>query len=156
MTCRTDKTVDPCVGLNSDFFPEGGTHNAVNTTPYSTCRPQLHAAGIGTYLNPVYCEDSALRGAVTRDTVYTTIAHLGAIFNVPQVATQLVSEIRNDFNIAQQTLQASGHSLKAVWLDCITCCGGVNSDKVRCCAWAALKNHGDSSPAMQRAHECQL
>ena len=53
----TDATVGPCKGVNSDFFPAGSN----TTTKYSTCRPQLHAAGIGTYLNPVYCEDMDLR-----------------------------------------------------------------------------------------------
>ena len=42
----SNKTVGPCIGVNSDFFPAGA--NA--TTAYSTCRPQLHAAGIGTWL----------------------------------------------------------------------------------------------------------
>ena len=107
----TNATVGPCEGVNSDFFPAGSGQQ----TKYSTCRPQLHAAGIGTYLNPVYCEDKDLRGDVTEETVYTAITDLGTIFNVPYVAESLISDIRNDFSIAEKTLQASGHSLKAIW-----------------------------------------
>ena len=106
----------PCEGANSEFFPAGVT-NQVNKTKHKTCRPQLHAAGIGTWLNPLFCEDPALKADVTEETVYTAITQLGAIFNVPYVAEQLISEIRNDFSIAEQTLQASGRTLNAVWFD---------------------------------------
>jgi len=41
---------------------------------------------------------------------------------VNTIAEQLISEIRNDFAIAEQTLASSGHQLNAVWLDCVTCC----------------------------------
>ena len=34
--------------------------------------------------------------------------HLGEIFNVPHVASQLKAEMRNDFNIAKQTLLFAG------------------------------------------------
>lgn len=91
----------------------------MNQTKHKTCRPQLHAAGIGTWLNPLFCEDPALKADVTEETVYTAITQLGAIFNVPYVAEQLISEIRNDFSIAEQTLKASGRTgtLDAVWFD---------------------------------------
>ena len=56
-----------------------------------------------------------LRGDVTEETVYTAITDLGTIFNVPYVAESLISDIRNDFSIAEKTLQSSGHSLKAIW-----------------------------------------
>ena len=47
--------------------------------------------------------------------MYTAITDLGTIFNVPYVAESLISDIRNDFSIAEKTLQSSGHSLKAIW-----------------------------------------
>merc|ERR1719460_2024167 len=62
----SNRTVGPCIGENSDFFPAG----ANTTTAYSTCRPQLHAAGIGTWLEPVSCEDETLRMTGTEETVY--------------------------------------------------------------------------------------
>ena len=43
----SDATVGPCDGENSDYFPAG---NASVKTSYSTCRPQLNANGIGTWL----------------------------------------------------------------------------------------------------------
>ena len=43
----SDATVGPCDGENSDYFPAG---NASYQTSYSTCRPQLNANGIGTWL----------------------------------------------------------------------------------------------------------
>ena len=63
----SNATVGPCDGEDSDFFPAGSG----NKTLYSTCRPQLHAAGIGTWLWEDYCEDPALRpvGGATEETV---------------------------------------------------------------------------------------
>ena len=43
----SEATVGPCDGENSDFFPAGDPDY---TAPYSTCRPQLHDNGIGTWL----------------------------------------------------------------------------------------------------------
>ena len=81
--CRgifTNATVGPCDGANSDWFPAGSNM----TTSYSTCRPQLHAYGIGTWLEPISCEDSALKpsGGATEETVYAMIRQIGAIFDV--------------------------------------------------------------------------
>ena len=126
----SNMTVPPCSGINSDYFPAGEN----TTTSYSTCRPQLHARGIGTWLEPTSCEDPSLRMPGKEETIYWAIDRIGEIFNVPHVASQLKAEMRNDFNIAKQTLLKSGHSLNAVWLDCITCCGGKDSDEVRCCS----------------------
>ena len=43
------------------------------------------------------------------------MAQLGHIFNVPQVASQLNADIRNDFAVAEASLKKSGMpSLKAV------------------------------------------
>ena len=110
----------PCAGARSDYFPAGS--NA--TSSYSTCRPQLHAAGIGTWLESVSCEDSALKpaGGATEETAYAAIRQIGAIFNVQSAAEQLVSEMRNDFAIAEQTVKGLPRKLNAVWLDCVDCC----------------------------------
>ena len=134
----SNKTVGPCNGVNSDFFPAGAnttTTYSTYTALYSTCRPQLHAAGVGTWLEPVSCEDETLRMPGTEETVYAAINTIGEIFNVPDVANQLISEMKNDFNIAEQALaasSASGHSLTAVWLDCVSCCQNEPEPSVRC------------------------
>ena len=109
----SNATVGPCDGENSDFFPAGSG----NVTLYSTCRPQLHAAGIGTWVWEDYCEDPALRpvGGATEETVYAAVTQLGQIFNVPQVAKVLNADIRNDFAVAKAALKKAGMpSLKAV------------------------------------------
>ena len=114
----SNATIGPCEGENSDFFPAGSNE----TMSYSRCRPQLHAAGIGTWLERTYCEDTMLRPPVaTEQTVYDSVTQLGAIFNVPSVATQLNAEIRNDFRIAEQAVRDSGHALTAILLDGIGC-----------------------------------
>ena len=121
--------VGPCGGLGSDWFA-GGSTSVNETTSYSTCRPQLHAKGIGTWLEPVSCEDSAFRpqGGASEETVYAAIRQMGEIFDVRSTAEQLISEIRNDFDIAEKTVAALDKSLgktqlKAVWLDCVgRCC----------------------------------
>ena len=125
-------TIGPCDGPGSDYF-ESGSNTTVEACelgvagadPCSTCRPQLHAAGIGTWLDSTACEDIALRpqGGATEDTVYAAIRQIGEIFNVPAVAEQLVSEIRLDFAIAENTLAHLGAPLRAIWLDCVGCCG---------------------------------
>ena len=81
----------PCEGEGSDFFEAGS--NA--TTSYSTCRPQLHADGVGTWLEPVSCEDSDLKpqGGATEQTVYAAVRQIGDIFNVAPVAEALVASI---------------------------------------------------------------
>ena len=125
--------VGECGGENSDFWPAGENQTYIDkgrAPGYerkgeieSYCRPQLHANGIGTFLSAVSCEDPTLRSPPTQQTLYDTITTMGEIFNVPTVASQLITEIQNDFIIAQQTLQeGAGHSLTAVWLDCISCC----------------------------------
>ena len=110
----TNATVGPCEGTNSDFFPAGSNE----TMSYGRCRPQLHAAGIGTWLEPTYCEDKALQPlTATEETVYAAVTQIGEIFNVPNVATQLNAEIKSDFAIAKQTVQSTGHALTAILLD---------------------------------------
>ena len=114
----TNATVGPCEGVNSDFFPAGSN----KTTSYGTCRPQLHAAGIGTWLETTYCEDSALQPpTATEETVYQAITQIGQIFNVPSVAAQLNAEIKNDFALAKQTVQSTGHALTAILVDGVEC-----------------------------------
>jgi len=132
-TLRQWASVGECGGVNSDFWPAGENKTYIDKGKApgyerkdeieSWCRPQLHDKGIGTFLSAVSCEDKTLRAPPIPDTLYDTIKTMGEIFNVPTVASQLVKEIEADFVIAQQTLQkAAGHSLTAVWLDCISCC----------------------------------
>merc|ERR1719230_1797699 len=121
--CRgifSNATISSCDGAGSDFFESGS--NA--TTSYSTCRPQLHAAGIGTWLEPVSCEDADHKpdGGATEETVYAAIRQIGDIFDVKPAAEQLISEMRNDFVIAEQTVKNLPHEPKVVWLDCVDCC----------------------------------
>ena len=122
-----------CGGENSDFWPAGENKTYIDKGRgpgfelkgeiESYCRPQLHANGIGTFLSAVSCEDPTLRSAPTQQTLYDTITTMGEIFDVPTVASQLITEIKSDFEIAQKTLkEGAGHSLTAVWLDCISCC----------------------------------
>ena len=127
----TATTVVPCAGSGSDFFESGSNTTAeacelgtAGADPCSTCRPQLNAAGIGTWLDSTQCEDNALRpqGGATEETVYAALRQIGKIFNVGAVAEQLVSEIRNDFVIAENTVRSLGAPLRVVWLDCVGCC----------------------------------
>ena len=122
-------TVGPCDGENSDYFPAGT--NASTSYDFSTCRPQLHANGIGTWLEPISCEDATLRMPPTKETLYEAITTLGFIFNVPIVAQQLIAEIKNDFLLAKTMLENSPTpSLTAVWLDGLACDG--DPEKVLC------------------------
>jgi len=125
--------VGECGGENSDFWPAGENKTYIDKGRgpgfelkgeiESYCRPQMHANGIGTFLSAVSCEDPTLRSAPTQQTLYDTITTMGEIFDVPTVASQLITEIKSDFEIAQKTLkEGAGHSLTAVWLDCISCC----------------------------------
>ena len=128
--CRgifSNATIGPCNGPGSDRFESGSN----TTTRYSTCRPQLHDAGIGTWLEPVSCEDKTLRpqGGATEQTVYTAIRQIGEIFNTHDVAEQLIAEIRNDFAIAEKAVQNLETELKTVWLDCIDCCNSDNGER---------------------------
>jgi iron complex transport system substrate-binding protein len=94
-TCRgifSNQTgIAPCEGSGSEWFE--ATSNT--TIAVATCRPQLHSAGIGTWLEPVSCENNDLRpqGGATEETVYAAIRQIGEIFNVRLVANQLISEI---------------------------------------------------------------
>ena len=135
-----NETLGPCDGLNSDFFPAGTNV----TTKFSTCRPQLHAAGIGTWFEPISCEDPGLKKPPTQETLYEAIATLGNIFNVPTVAQQLIADIKNDFLIAKSMLTNSpSPSRTAVWLDGIGC--DDDPEKVRC----SRSNLGASSNLLQ-------
>lgn len=119
----TNKTVGPCDGEGSDYFAIYGTTNATNMAgPYGTCRPQLHEANIGTWLETTYCEDKGLRPEVaTEQTVYDAIKEIGAIFNVNDVAKMLIDQIEADFDAAQTAVKNTGHALTAILLDGIGC-----------------------------------
>jgi len=88
-----------------------------------TCRPQLHAKNVGTYLFADACENSDLRPqAVTEETVYKELRALGRIFNVD--AEALITDMKADFDAASAMISSqTDKPLKAVWLDCVgRCC----------------------------------
>eukprot|EP00931_Biecheleriopsis_adriatica_P075867 TRINITY_DN4963_c0_g1_i1.p1 TRINITY_DN4963_c0_g1~~TRINITY_DN4963_c0_g1_i1.p1 ORF type:complete len:426 (-),score=85.27 TRINITY_DN4963_c0_g1_i1:92-1369(-) len=109
----SEATVGPCVGEGSEW--EGAKN---------TCRPQLHAAGIGTYLFGDACEDKNLRPrTVTESFVYDEMRALGRVFNVQ--AEALIEDMKQDFDSASGMVSTAMHDkpLKAVWLDCVgRCC----------------------------------
>jgi len=105
-------SVGPCKGTGSEFA-------GVKTT----CRPQLHAKNIGTYLFADACEDKTLRPtAVTENIVYDEMRALGKIFNVD--VEKKIKDMKADFDSAAAMVSSSSHGkkLKAVWLDCVGCC----------------------------------
>jgi len=109
----TNATVGPCEGNGSEW-----------NESWRTCRPQLHAAGIGTFLLGDACEDSSLRPTLVSEvTVYQEVRALAAIFQVDGEA--VVAEMRQDFDTAEAQISSAMHGapLKAVWLDCVgRCC----------------------------------
>lgn len=105
----------------------GRACTGVYTGVKTTCRPDLHSVGIGTFLFADACEDKNLRPrSVTETTVYQEMRALGRIFSVD--VEPLIKDMRNDFDTASSmvTTALSGSSstqLKAVWLDCVgRCC----------------------------------
>jgi len=108
----SDATVGPCTGTGSVFG---------DAKP--TCRPQLHAANIGTYLFADACEDTSLRPAtVTENTVYSEMRNLGSIFGVDP--EPMITEMQADFESASAMVSSAMHGspLKTVWLDCVDRC----------------------------------
>lgn len=114
-------TIGPCVGNGSDW---GET--------WRTCRPQLHAASVGTYLFMDACEDSSLRpSTVNEDTVYDSMRALGAIFQVN--VNPIIQDMKRDFDNAEATISSAMHGtpLNVVWLDCVgRCCSDNTGEKV--------------------------
>jgi iron complex transport system substrate-binding protein len=111
----SNATVGPCVGTGSVW--------GADIKP--TCRPQLHAAGISTYLFQDHCEDKSLRPrTVTEQTVYEEVRTLGRIFNLN--VDSMINDMKNDFDAAGAMLSSDSQigkaGLKAVWLDCISGC----------------------------------
>ncbi|CAE6971550.1 unnamed protein product [Symbiodinium natans] len=108
----TDATVGPCAGFGSDWGQD-----------WTTCRPQLHAAGIGTYVFEDSCEDTSLRPAtVTEDIVYDEMRTLGSVFGVD--VEPMITDMKADFDQAAALVSSGMHGspLKSVWLDCTDCC----------------------------------
>jgi len=109
----SNATVGPCAGPGSDWGED-----------WTTCRPQLHAAGVGTYLFEDACENRSLRpDTVTEETVYEEMRALGSVFGVDTQA--LVAGMQQDFQQAAGLVASSmnGAQLKTVWLDCVgRCC----------------------------------
>jgi iron complex transport system substrate-binding protein len=115
----TNATFGPCQGTGSEWTDSDG-----NAYDWTTCRPQMHAAGVGTYLLEDGCEDASLRpsGGVTEDTVYDEMRALAAVFNVNP--DPLIADMQADFTQAALLVSNSGQSqLKTVWLDCVGCGG---------------------------------
>ena len=119
----SDATVGPCTGRGSEW----------GMGIRATCRPQLHRAGIGTYLFADHCEDSSLRPtAVSKDIVYRELRTMGSIFNVDP--EPLIALMKSDFEKAGKLISDNAAALdekpfKVVWLDCINCCDkGVDDE----------------------------
>ena len=122
------ETVGPCEGPGSEW---GSGPN--------TCRPQLHAAGVGTYLFEDACENRSLRPTtVSEDTVYDELRELGRIFN--KDVEPLVTEMKADFDQAATMVSSglAGAQMKTVWLDCIDWRSRVRRSRS---SWAAAPAH---------------
>jgi len=115
----SDATVGPCTGPGSEFADLNGKN--YNRTG---CRPQLNAAGIGTFLFADACEDKSLRPAsVTEETVYSEMRSLGSIFEVDVEA--MITEMKKDFDSAGAMVSKANDNKKltVAWLDCVgRCC----------------------------------
>jgi len=113
----SNDTVGPCIGTGSEWA------DLTSSRPTTSCRPQLNAKGIGTYLSVDACESKALRpqGGVTEETVYAEMRNLGSIFNVD--AEAMISEMKEDFDAANKMVAKAmdGKKLRAVWLDGLDC-----------------------------------
>jgi len=113
----TNATVGPCVGAGSEWGQS-----------WTTCRPQLHAAGIGTYLFEESCEAYSLRPTrVTVETVYDVMRVVGSIFNVD--VQPRIDDMKADFAEADGLVSTgmSGSPLKTVWIDCVgRCCQPID------------------------------
>jgi len=110
----SNDTVGPCDGAGSSWG-EG---------VLDTCRPQLHAASIATYLLADACEDTSLRpDTVSEEIVYQELRQLGAIFDV--AVESVIDEMLEDFDAATVVLNTivTDAPLKAMWFDCVGCCG---------------------------------
>jgi iron complex transport system substrate-binding protein len=129
----SEATVGPCVGEGAEWE---------DARP--TCRPQLHEAGVGTYLFSDACEDTSLRPpAVSEATVYSEMRDLGSIFKVD--VEPLIQGMKDDFDAAAAMVSTAtkGGKMTAVWLDCVG----------RCCSDEGPEPHvfigaGNGAPAM--------
>ena len=64
--------------------------------------------------------------------MYAAIRQIGKIFDVATVAEKLISEIKEDFEIAERAVaQVEGTAIKAVWLDCVECCKDGDGNYIR-------------------------
>jgi iron complex transport system substrate-binding protein len=125
-------TLPPCVGEGSEY--EG--------KEWRSCRPQLHAEGIGTFLLVDYCEDTSLRpDKVTEDTVYSEMRSLGEIFDVS--VQPLIDDMKKDFELAARmvAIKGTGVPLKTAWIDCMGCCDSSGPNHV-------FVGAGDGAPNM--------
>jgi len=106
-------TVGPCTGKGSSWGEE-----------WTTCRPQLHASGIATYLFEDACEDKDMRPTkVTEETVYKEMRAVGSMFGVD--VEPFIGDMKSDFDKAAGLVSSGmkGKPMKTVWLDCVgRCC----------------------------------
>jgi len=120
----------PCEGVGSEYNDSDG-----NATVWNSCRPQLHAANIGTYLFEDACEDLSLKKKGSEETVYEEMQAIGKIFDVN--VQPHIDEMKKDFELAARMITSSMGTtkMKTVWLDCVgRCCkddkGVPDPDKV--------------------------
>jgi len=117
--------------LNKDNKTKGIFSNdtigpCTNPGNTSTCRPQLHGKGIGTYIFQDHCVNKTLRpDKVTEDIVYEELRALAGVFNVD--AEPIINEMKVDFSKAAQMVVDNAATLvdklRVVWLDCVgRCC----------------------------------
>ncbi len=93
-------------------------------------RAALQGIGIGSYVSPFACADTALRpGKVTAAGVFGEIADIGKVFGVSEIADKLIADQRAQLETA--TSDRAGAGLKVLWWDSGTrapfvgaCCGG--------------------------------
>lgn len=111
-------SLTPCAGTGGEEL--GMNEQASNK---NTCRGELNAKGIGTFLFQDACENKALRPTmVSEDVVYSEMRAISSIFKVDP--EPLIVGMKKDFADASQLVSNSMQGgLKTVWLDCVgRCC----------------------------------
>ncbi len=78
-------------------------------------RAELEKEGIGTYLSPFGCANTADRAAPTFDSAWKEITEVGSIFGVTKQADAVVADQRAA--LADVRSQATGKGLKILWYD---------------------------------------
>jgi len=113
----------PCNGTGGEEL--GMNEKASNK---NTCRGELNAKDIGTFLFQDACENESLRpSAVSEEVVYSEMRALSTIFKVD--VEPLITDMKKDFEDASQLVSSGmqGVPLKTVWLDCVGRCCKVDA-----------------------------